>query len=211
MAGGVRWNIDSHVESIWLLAPGGAYESVGRFVQGLCPGQTTDWLWVEKDIAESWMGGIKADSGHRLDKPAADVPEHDVIQRGFSLPIFPKGGGSLLNPPCPAWLFLSRDEMVGEVRSTVLGEHSNHVLRAENAGIDVPLALNILDELLEDSGSKLIRHEVKVEWHALSCLAAICIGSGLTIQPFTIQPILDLLGQMLPVDGVLGVVLKLSG
>lgn len=84
---------------------------------------------------------IRSYTGKGLIKPGAYIAIHDVIQRFRSVPLFPKRGSALVDPVPPAGKAMLVHYFIGNVRMPVVRQSMQQVFGAQDAAIQVVIAL----------------------------------------------------------------------
>ena len=148
-------------------------------------------------MLEGRRGGIEVDAGQRFVEPRADVAEHDVVARVGAVPLLPKRGGALLDPPAPARQVFLAGDAIGHVGAPVFQQRIQEVLRAQDAGVNVAVGLLDCRDQVADH-ARLVRRldQALVERATERGLAAVAVKAGVGVVELRVERLLDAGGQL---------------
>ena len=116
--------------------------------------EITDRMRRDREMFEPGRGLIGIDARQGFVKPGADVPEHDVIPGIGAVPLFPKRGSALREPPTPARLVGLRNNPIGQIDTIIFEQRIQEIFRAKNSGVDVIATFfDRRNEIADDQGA----------------------------------------------------------
>lgn len=77
----------------------------------------------------------RLDSRQIFKHPCGNISEHDMVMRTAAVPVFPECRSPFADPVSPAGKLLLRDQAESVLRIAIVGEHTRHIFRAENAEV----------------------------------------------------------------------------
>ena len=169
-------------------------------------------VWFDDEMLKSGCGKVGIDAGQRLVEPGYNVAVHDVVLRSAAAPTFPQGGRPLFDPVAPARLGLLGHDAISHVRATVFQQGVEQILRAEDAGVDMPvLLLDCGNEVAQYPGLVFRLDESLTKCEIQRGLAAVVVNARFGLVEFGVKGLFDARGQIVVCPGVFGFLQQSGG